>query len=381
MIIDIILGPYCSAHRPIDFAAGIYTNDRGLTGSDLIFVEFGKAFKKLGYEVNLFTSLLPNQPKEWEGCNLYDYSEILKKITKDHFAAISISEPEVLRGIPDEVIKIHSHQLNGFDYCQKDWESLSHLKFSPSLKHLEYHKQWISPEHLEDWHVVPDGCDPENFTVGKKIPGKMVSISSVDRGLHWLLSMYPEIKKQVPELNLTIFYHFNPSKVEDIEFNSTEHHCNIIELGSRYRYLLEAIKKLEPLGVKLVGSANRKRIAKELNETMVGAFSCDTIRWSEGFSISCLEFCLHQCAPVISDCDALGEIYQHAATVVPCNFSQKENQKIFIEAVVRSFKDEEYRNEINAKSHAFAVKNSWDNIAKQIENIVQEYKLNKEKDS
>lgn len=367
-ICNLFLGPFCSQHCPIDFTC-TETSPRGLSGSDLILCESAKAFRDKGYQVNIFTTLLPGQPEVWEGCNLYHYNRKYEIITKDHEFALTISEPEMLRGLPSEVITIHSHQLNGFDYCPGDWQELSDIKTSPSNGHLSFHKRWIAPEKLADWHVVHDATDPEQYKASNKIPGKMIWISSPDRGLHWLLSMYPAIKKQIPELSLDIYYKMDSTSYEDMEPRThPSKHPHIWELAKRAVYIKEMLTRLKPFGVNFLGSVSRQTVRKALSEAQVLAFPCSTVRFTEGYSISVEEACSCECAPVICGEDCLGELYQEVCTVIPAPV--QHHQQEFVDAVVRTFKDKEYRDMINKKARAFAEENSWKNVTDQLVNLV-----------
>lgn len=73
--------------------------------------------------------------------------------------------------------------------------------------------------------------------------------SSADRGLMNILEIFPDIKKEVPESTLKIFYHFSYGDILKIEPNDKNQHPHVVEMGQRLRYCLEVIKRLKPLGV------------------------------------------------------------------------------------------------------------------------------------
>jgi len=374
MIIDLFLGPFCSAHNPLSFIDP-YTNDRGLSGSDLIFFELAKSFKKLGHNVNLFTTLQPNQPTEWEGCKVYDFKKRLEIIDESHDAAITISEPEMLRGLPKGVTKIHSHQLNGFSYCPEDWEDLADFFISPSNGHLEHHKQFISKEKHHLWSIVPDGTDPDVYIADEKTPGKIISTSSGDRGLHWLLSMFPEIKKQVPHATLDIYYKIPEGVFEDYEADKNPNvHIDVLETAKRIVYIKEASKRMKHLGVNFIGSSSKKKIIKALSKAELFAFPCSTVAFTEGFSISTIEGCSAECAPVICGEDCLQDLYQGVVSMVPSPMSRAENQKAFIELAVKTLTDKTYREDINKKARSFALEHSWNKISKMLEDKIISFK-------
>lgn len=365
MKIAIILGSFCSAHRPINFTS-IYNGSRGLSGSDLIFVELSKEFHKRGYEVSMFTTLLPNQPSHWEGIPIYDVSKRFEIVDDSWDIIFSLSEPDMLIGMAQKPLRIVSQQLNGFSYCQPNWSDQADLFFSPSVGHLEYHLKWI-PDPTK-WKVVPDGCDPSLYEEGKKVPGRVIWVSSADRGAHWLLSIWSTIKGAVPWATLKIFYNLSPGNIEKFEPDNKQWSADIIELGNRYRYIKEAGNRLKNLGVEHVGSISREQIKKEFNEAEVLAFSCDTVSWTEGFSITTMEACAHKACPIITSQDALGQIYKDVVPMVEAPI--KNNIERYTQLVIQALKDSDWRNEVNERCRAFALEHSWQKIVDKIESII-----------
>jgi predicted protein tyrosine phosphatase/glycosyltransferase involved in cell wall biosynthesis len=368
MKIAILLGTFCSSHRPINFHS-IYDGQRGLSGSDLIFCEFSKEFKRRGWDVSIFTVLMPDQPSEWEGCKVFDIGRRHEVIKSDWDVVLCLSEPDMLIGLPKEPLRVISQQLNGFGYCQPGWSDQADLFFSPSQGHLDHHRQWIPDE--SKWHVVPDGCDPTLYEEGKKVPGRVIWVSSPDRGAHWLLSIWSKVKEAVPHASLRIFYNLNAGNTEQFEPSSKEWSPDIIELGNRYRYIKEASKRLAPLGIELVGSTSREGIRKEFNEAEVLAFSCDTVAWTEGFSITTLEACAHRACPVITSQDALGSIYGGTVPMVPAPI--KHHLEEYTKLVIRALEDAEWRNKVNDSCREFAIQHSWQTIVDRMESIFKQH--------
>lgn len=109
----------------------------------------------------------------------------------------------------------------------------------------------------------------------------MIWCSSADRGLHNLLQIFPDIKKEVPEANLRIFYHFNYDHIDNIQPKDYSQHHHVIEMAQRIRYMKDAIKKLKPLGVEHIGSVSVNQLIKEFNEASVFAFPCSTVSKTE----------------------------------------------------------------------------------------------------
>ena len=169
------------------------------------------------------------------------------------------------------------------------------------------------------WHAIELGCDPEQYSPPLSVPGRAVYISSPDRGLHHLLGAWPRIKRTIPEAELRVFYRLQPW-IDG--FKTTGYFPPIEPLRRRALYIEEALQRMRERGgltrwgIKICDSVSRNQIAKELSEASVLAYPCDTVQWSEGFSCSVLEACAAGALPVITDCDALGEVYRDSGAIV-----------------------------------------------------------------
>jgi glycosyltransferase involved in cell wall biosynthesis len=380
--IGFIFGDFCVGHRPLDYN-DLFTSQRGLSGSDLGVSRVAQEFAKQGHDVSLFTVHCPNKPDVWEGVKLYDLKEKSLVIKSDWDAIISWSEPDQFRDLPSDPIRLCSQQLNGFTYCQPNFDDYVDVWASPSEAHLKFHAPQMP--HPEKWVVVPDGCDPELYSPGKKIPGRVVHISSPDRGAHWLLSEWQNIKKQVPEAHLRMFYHSSHGYVCSFEkgFPTFKPGTNmshdpksinpsIYELGQRIRYFDHAMKKLGHLDVEHVGSVSRDQITQELNQAMVLGYPASVVSdFCEGFGCAVMEACAAGCIPVISDVDAFGDIYGGATPMIKSPV--EPNMKEFTELVVRSLKDEKFIKDTTEKCQDLAAKYTWKLAADKYIEVLQQH--------
>jgi len=373
MKIGVILGAFSIGTRPLDFwFDNIWTSVRGLTGTDLCFVKTADEFKKLGHEVHLFTAHAQphHKPKEWQGIHLYNINEMYSVIDDSFDALISINEPDVFRGLPVKPLKIVWQMLNDFPFCQPGFDDLVDYWFGVCEQHTEYLKTQIGNHHK--WGTLPLGCVPEWYS-DRRVPGRVVWTSSADRGLHWLLSQWPKIKAAVPYASLKVFYHFNYGDIENTEPNDTNAHVHVVELAQRVRYIRDALSKLKHLDVQHVGSTSREKMKKELSEASVLAFSCDTVAFSEGFSVSTLEAHASYTVPIITSQDCLGSIYQDSgAIIIPAPV--RDNLDLFTQQVIKSLTDQAYADEIIKKTRAFAEKHTWSNSIILLEKLIQEKK-------
>lgn len=358
-----------TAARPMDFwFNNIWVSSRGLTGSDLAFVRIAQELNKLGHEVSLFTTHAQsyNKPEVWDGMKLFNMEDWAVEVKKGVDVAISINDPNVFFDVPKDTKRILLEFLNDFPFARPGWEDQIDLGFGVCEEHTNHLKGMISKP--EKWGTLELGCDPELYK-DDRVPGRVIWCSSADRGLHWLLQIWPEIRKAVPYATLKIFYHFNYEHVENIEPNSTKDHPHLIEMAQRARYMKYAVEKLQSLGVEHVGAVSQEQLVKEFNEAEVFAFSCDTIAFSEGFSCSCLQAHASFTVPVITDQDCLGSIYKDSGCVM-VKGPIKNNLNEFTNQVIKALTDKEFANERILNCREFAKKYTWKKMAERLDNII-----------
>jgi len=322
MKLALVFGAWSLTFRGAFTFSNLWDDPRGLTGSEYGFVRIAEELQKLGHEVHLFTKAAES---EWQGMRVHPLEE-LPEIGPEYDAAISINEFDILRETHPR-LKVVENWLNGFTHCRVGFADDVGLITGCSEPHLakvesgDWHDVDTTTglakgQYVHDpskWIVNRLGCDPEPDPEGvikQKVPGRVIYCSSPDRGLHWLLQEWPAIKHAVPHAHLRIFYRLEPWLRG---FDNTPYFPPIEPLRRRAIYIEEALERLKGYDIEVVGSVSRNRIAQEMREAEVLAYPCDTVSWSEGFSCSTMEACGYGCAPVITDCDALGEIYQDLA--------------------------------------------------------------------
>jgi glycosyltransferase involved in cell wall biosynthesis len=370
MKLAFIFGPFSTGNRPLDFNT-LWTSERGLTGSDLGITITAKEMTKFGHDVSLYIDAAANQPVTWEGVKIYNLNQRVN-ITASFDAVISWSEPDVLRGIQQGPVRIVCQMLNDFPYCAPGYDQFVDIWTAPCQMLIDHLAKYPGAPKAEKFVILPLGCDPSWYTDGPRVPGRVVWTSSADRGLHLLLQEWPRIKAAVPEAHLRVFYNFAYDHVINTDPSDSSKHPTLSEMGQRARYMLDAMKKLKPLGVESVGSISRARMEKELSAAMVLGYPCSTVAFTEGFSISILESCAAGVFPVISAQDCLGSIY--GGTIPMVATPTERHMKEFSDLVIRGLTDEPYREEVIAKCKAFAEKHTWKIVTKKLEDIICKYR-------
>jgi len=296
MKILLLYGGGCMAFKG-SFLEDVWSDPRGLTGSELGLLKIALGLKDRGHEVTIATKA----PGSIGGIPVIESSE-----DWEGDVAISINEPDLLRGVKAKK-RIVPCWLNGFTHLKVGFhEHVDHF-LSPSQAHLDqvlnvwrdveqtqfgFSGQYDANEEPErsKWSVNHLGADPADYDAEiEKVPGRVVYLSSPDRGLHRLLEHWPRIKRAVPHAHLKVFYRLQPWMDG---FKNTPFFPPIEKLRNRALYVEEAIRSieehggLEKWGIEICDSVSRNRLARELREAEVMAYPCSTTSWSEGFSCS-----------------------------------------------------------------------------------------------
>lgn len=366
MKIAVILGAFSIGTRPIDFN-NIWSNPRGLTGTDLCLIELSKGLSKLGNNVHILTVFGGVKPDTFEGMTLHHFADKNKVIDDSFDAVISINEPNILMDLPVRKLNVVYMMLNDFSFIQPGFDSYVDQYFGVCNQHTN-HMKMQCPEP-DKWQTIPLGCTPELYQ-DQRVPGRVLWCSSADRGLHWLLQSWSQIKAQVPQASLRILYHFNYGNIAKIEPLDTNYHAHVREMGQRIRYMQRAIQVLQPLGVEHIGSVSREQMVQEWNQASVFGFPCDTVAFSEGFSVSTLEAHASYTVPVISDVDCLGGIYKDSGAIVIPSPVQ-DHLEHFVNSMVRSLNDKVAADYIIKQCREFASEHTWTNTATQMHQYLQ----------
>jgi glycosyltransferase involved in cell wall biosynthesis len=404
MRIALLYDPWLLSARGTLDLHGYRDDPRGMTGSEQCAVRLYEELSAMGHEVWPF----------WPGNG--GAQPWAERADGSFDLAISINCPDGLRDVRAKY-KCCYALLNDWTFAKVGFEQHVDLFASPSAPHLEQvmtNPAWRLVDTFEcregrgryepdptKWCVVPLGCDPERYQPycpnptcggGKpyvradrrdtgqlscdacglymvngrgKVPGRVVYCSSPDRGLHWLLQEWPHIKRAVPHAHLRIFYRLQ-KWIDDLK-RAQQPDGSIFEsvkpLWQRAVYIEEALRRMSDpkWGIEVRDSVSRATIEREMAEAEVLAYSCQTTAWSEGFSVTTLEACAGRACPVITDCDALGEVYADAAAILPVG-----NWEEWRATVIRALTDSAFRDTQNERAHAFALRHTWRNTAEQL---------------
>jgi len=270
-------------------------------------------------------------------------------------AVIAINEPDQLLLYPRAKLRVCMFWLNEFSFCKEGFDEHVDWYFSPS----EAHRQkaigdWGAPKPGK-WLTSRLGCDSPGVLarMDGRTPGRAVYCSSPDRGLHRVLESWPGIKRAVPHATLKVFYRLEPWLRG---FDTTPYYPPIERNRTRALYIEEALKRMSgpEWGITVVDSIPRDQLQRELAQAEVFLHPCETLSWSEGFSCSTMEACAAGAAPIITDCDALGEVY------APLDPVKTGDWVGWRERVIRALKDDKFREDLSKRAQRLASEHTWE---------------------
>jgi glycosyltransferase involved in cell wall biosynthesis len=376
MRIAFVYGPFSIGGRPIDFSR-LWDDPRGLTGSELSCIEYARAMAARGHDVALLCCQPgPAQAALLDGVRVLASLDVLRALDGDWTAVCSWNEPDMLRLARPSAVRLLNQQLNDWEYCKPSWKEYVDVATSPSEHHKD-HVGKLASLSWDKWKVLPNGCDPTVYGGSSmRTPGRVLWASSPDRGLHLLLDAWPEIKERKSHATLDCYYNFPPSFLEACEDGHVDASGQVIpphllEIGRRTRYVRYALPRLAHLGVRHLGSVSRRQISIAMSEATVLAYPCDTVRYTEGFSVTTMEACAAGLVPVISDVDALGSIYGELGEEVVIKSPVASRMDEFVDAVCDHIDGDLA---VQERGRALAARHAWPLLAERLETILLEAK-------
>jgi glycosyltransferase involved in cell wall biosynthesis len=350
-----LLDPW-AAPRPIN-PEHCFTDSRGLTGSEITCLMQAIEMAKLGHDVTFYSNVTENREAHGIKFAKWDRWEKEAKTGGWHSAFATIS-PLGMQHLPAGVLRVFNQQVNDFGYC-RGWEQCTDIVTALAETHKKHLSQFTT---FKEWRILPNGCDPSAFQEGDRNNKKLVFASSPDRGLHWLLELFPRLKKRVPDVECHIYYNFQENAVQAYT-NIGEH-----EMANRFKYINMALAKLQNRGVFHHKNVSRQEIARVFSNSRILAYTCDPVRFTEGFSCTTLEAAVAGCLPVICGADALGEIYSNFVPVTPPPY--KDHRDHYFENLLKYLTDDGAYREAQTKAKAMAETHNWTAVAKKLQSIL-----------
>lgn len=177
---------------------------------------------------------------------------------------------------------------------------------------------------------------------------KLIYKSSYDRGLFYLLAMWPEIKKAVPEATLDIFYGWN---LFDLDKNPDPNRLV-------WKNMMEGLMKQE--GITHHGRVSKKALDEATSKCDIWAYPTD---FGETNCITALDSQKLGCVPVtVAYAGLLDTVY--SGVMIEGDMSQKEVQEKWLKALLDLWNDKKRLAEEKKKGIEGAKDFAWSRIAR-----------------
>jgi glycosyltransferase involved in cell wall biosynthesis len=278
---------------------GELVRKKGIGGSEECVVYLAESLSKMGWRVTVYGAPPEDSLEVFPPCNPRyfedkDFQVHAKNAGSQKFDVLIVWRQPflVLRSdLPAKKIYHWSHDLISPDMFPPQvltkstgtvWVSEYQLKTATSPEN----KNFLNPT------VIGNGVDISQFPLEckkKRDPYRCIYASSYVRGLAQLLDMWPDIKKEIPEASLDIYYGW----------------LTWTELPqSWYDDMKAKIKALAPLGVRENGRIGQVQLAEEFSSCGFWLYPCT---YAETFCITAVKAQLGGAIPVVRSFAGLKE--------------------------------------------------------------------------
>lgn len=354
-----------TAHGPlsyIDLRSGI----RGVTGSEQAMLYLAREQSRLGHDVVVY---LPtkNPGKTEEGVRLFEVARAWPRFREADDCDVMISwlSCDPLRHAPQHALRICNIQINDWLPTADGFEAFTDLFVSASEAHWDSLMRNPHGPKTDVPHVaMPNGTAMGSLPEVGRIKHRFVYLSSPDRGLHWALYLWPEIRQALPGAELHIFYEI--TKWLDAGYLGNE-------VGNRARYIVDRFNALRGHGVVPRGALPPVELEREMMQAELQLYPCDPVIFTEGFGVAVLDSCATGVVPVITDADALGEVYAKSGAILVQRTGGAAWTEQYLEHVIRVATDPRELTDRRKLVQEFSDQYKWPALAQRWENVVRNH--------
>lgn len=331
LVVDPLKIPIIIKENPLDiiFFAGegieIWTPNTvkktGIGGSELMLLEQAKRLATLGHNVKVFSSC--GLANTYDGVKYYptkDFHNLNCDILVVSRRADMLSD-EYKVNAKVKLLWVH-------DVCAINATNRLLLKANRILALSNWHKQnLINTHNLHPDHIIVtrNGIDLNRFkNKVSRNKFKVVNSSSPDRSWPILLEVWGDIKKQVPQAELHLFYGFKNWEASAPSFPGQMDLINSLK---------NKINELKSQGVVYHDRVNQEKLAEEFLSAGVWAYPT----WfTETSCITAMEAQAAGLGIVTSSIAALNETVANRGTLIDGDWTTKPYKDKFVECVVNA---------------------------------------------
>lgn len=324
--------------------------ETGLGGSEEAVVYLSRELKKLGWKVTVYANP-GKEAGDHDGVNYLPYYEIN---INDNFNSLilwrAISFVDFKPKAKFTMVWMHDIPNNP-DFTEERVNAVDKI-----CVQSEYHKGLLRLNKNGTFVPMPEnkvflssnGIPPLPLPTTKRDPQRIIYSSSADRGLVYLLKMWPEIKKAVPKASLHVYYGF---QVFDVAHKDNP---------ARMKWKEQILSMMKQPGITYHGRVGHQELAMEMSRSGVWAYPTD---FDEISCITAMKCQAMGAVPVCTDRAALKETVRNGVKV-SVDTSTEEGQEEFKNALIEVLKDKNLQKEIRDGMMAWARGNfGWDIVA------------------
>lgn len=318
--------------------------DKGIGGSEEAVIHLSRELVRFGYDVTVFNNC-------GEGEGTYDgvaYKNLPRFNPRDEFNILISWRTNIFPlGIKAQKKIVWMH-----DVPHTLLEDKKNNFFIDKIVVLsEFHKSLISGK-IEDEKIFvsSNGINLKEFdecNVPERNPKRVIYASSYDRGLEHLLEIWPEVKAEVPEAELHIFYGWN-------------NYDKLFREGAvdgKFKEML--LPKLKQDGVFDHGRIGQGELVQEFFKAGVWAYPC---HFDEISCITAMKAQACGAIPVVTGYAALNETVR-SGIVIPGSASNPSVLGDFKNALIGILMDTEEQDRIRASVLKRRALFSWEAVA------------------
>ena len=313
----------------------------GIGGSETAVINLSKEWVKLGYKVTVY-NWCSTLEGEYEGVNYVNYWNFNYQ---DKFnVLIAWRYPELFDLDIDAKFKaVDVHDvMSPADFTPSRIENVDAIFIK-----TESHADCFPNIPREKFAIINNGLDLERFKgKGKKVPFRAIYSSTPNRGLDILLDSWHNIRQEVPEAELHVFYGFKT--FYELEKNNPE----------RMKWMKAIEDKVNSTeGVVWHDRVDQDTLAEEFEKSYVWAYP------TYFYEISCITAMEAMAAgayPVTINYGALKETINGHGTVIDGDIYLPEVQQQWTAEVIQRLKSQD----IDTEGREYVENElSWENIA------------------
>ena len=334
---------------------------KGIGGSETSHIEMARRLAARGHEVISYAPTPFLGPVENEGVTWYRFDQLDYSQTPDVW--IVYRAPEVLDNIAEGQTIWHicqdiDYELEGRELTEARAKKITRLVAlcEPHAKYL----QWRYPETKDRTSVSSNGIKRELIESilqdpPERNPKRMMYASSPDRGMGFLLQIFPRVKERIPDVELHVFY----------GFDNIEKAVEYYGPNSRVAINTEMLKRLlDQPGVFHHGRTPQPEL---LREWFKSGIWCHPSNFRETSCITCMDAQACGAIPITSPVWAIAENVKHGV-FIHGNLEFELIRARYAMEVIRMVVQPDLQKEIRREMMPWALEHfSWERFVDQWE--------------